>query len=204
VRHRLLRLTRSRRTQEGRSIQTTGQGLTLPRALAALAEARVQAETDHETLVAAFTAAVERLDAADRAYRVAIEAALPAEKSHSLLEAMAAYRNGVAEVRERTRTVTNYGDYDPLDTYVPSIPASHAHAVRAANEADIARAEVAHRRAQINAHVAESLDKAEIERLIEAKRVRNAAFDRAIRAAVPSGTSDHVATNLLLLADGWY
>lgn len=176
----------------------------LPRALAALAEARVQTETDRETLVAAFTAAVERLDAADRAYRVAIEAALPAEKAHALLAAMTAYRNGVAEVRERTRGITNYGDYDPLDTYVPSIPASHAHAVRAANEADLARAEVAHRRAQVNAHVAESLDKAEIERLIEAKRVRNAAFDRAIREAVPSGTSDQVATNLLLLADGWY
>ncbi len=129
---------------------------------------------------------------------------MPAEKSHALLEAMTAFRNGVAELRERTRGVTNYGDYDPLDTYVPAIAASHAHAVRAANEADLARAEVTHRRQQINAHVAESLDKAEIERLIEAKRARNAAFDRAIRAAVPSGTSDQVATQLLLLADGWY
>jgi hypothetical protein len=52
--------------------------------------------------------------------------------------------------------------------------------------------------------VAESLDKIEIERLIEAKRLRNAAFDRAIRAAMPGGTSDQLATNLLLLADGWY
>ncbi len=117
---------------------------------------------------------------------------------------MTAYRNGVAEVRERTRVVTNYGDYDPLDTYIPSIPASHAHATRAANEADVARAEVAHRRAQINAHVVESLDKQEIERLIEAKRVRNAAFDRAVREAMPAGTSDQLATHLLMLADGWY
>lgn len=169
-----------------------------------MAQARAAADTDHDTLVAAFTTAVERLDAADRAYRVAIEAALPAATSHALLESMAAFRDGVVELRERTRARTNYGDYDPLDTYVPSIPASHAHAVRAANEADIARAEIAHRRAQINAHIAESLDKREIERLIEAKRVRNAAFDRAIRAAVPSDTSDQIATQLLLLADGWY
>ena len=157
-----------------------------------------------EALVANFTVAIEALDAADRAYRLAIEAALPAEKSHALLEAMTAFRNGVAEVRERTRGITAYGDFDPLDTYVPSIPASHAHAVRAANEADLARNEVAHRRAQVNAHVVASLDRAEIERLIEAKRVRNAAFDRAIRSAVPAGTSDQLATQLLLLADGWY
>jgi hypothetical protein len=147
---------------------------------------------------------VERLDAADRAYRLAIEAALPPAKAHALLEAMTAFRNGVSEVRERTRMATNYGEFDPLDTYVPSIPASHAHAVRAANEADIARAEIAHRKAQVNAFVAESLDRTEIERLIEAKRVRNAAFDRAIRAAMPAGTGDQLATNLLLLADGWY
>ena len=154
--------------------------------------------------MAAFAAAVERLDSADHAYRLAIESALAPETSHALLDAMTAFRNGVADVRERTRRTTNYGDYDPLDTYIPSIPASHAHATRAANEADIARAEVAQRRAQINAHVAESLEKHEIERLIEAKRVRNAAFDRAIRAAMPAGTSDQLATNLLLLAEGWY
>ena len=117
---------------------------------------------------------------------------------------MAAFRNGVAEVRKRTRALTAYGDFDPLDTYVPSIPASHADAVRAANEADLARTEVAHRRAQVNAHVAGLLDRAEIERLIAAKRVRNAAFDRAIRDAMPLGASDQLATNLLFLADGWY
>ena len=176
----------------------------LARALAACATARAALDLDQESLAANFTAAVAHLDAADHAYRLAIQTALPAEKAHALLEAMTAFRNGVAEVRERTRAVTNYGDFDPLDTYVPSIPASHAHAVRAANEADLARTDVAHRRAQVNAHVAESLEKIEIERLIEAKRVRNAAFDRAIRNAMPAGTSDQLATNLLLLADGWY
>jgi hypothetical protein len=40
--------------------------------------------------------------------------------------------------------------------------------------------------------------------LIEAKRVRNAAFDRAVRDVVPPGTTDQLATNLMLLADGWY
>jgi hypothetical protein len=176
----------------------------LARALAACAAARAASDLDRESLIPAFTAAVVRLDDADHAYRAAIEAALPADKAHTLLEAMTAFRNGVAEVRERARAATAYGDFDPLDTYVPSIPASHAHAVRAANEADLARNDVAHRRAQVNAYVAESLDRAQIERLIEAKRVRNAAFDRAIRAAMPPGTSDQLATNLLLLADGWY
>jgi len=110
----------------------------------------------------------------------------------------------VAAVRERTRVTTGYGDFDPLDTYVPSIPASHAHAVRAANTADIARGEVAQMRAQANARIGELLERDDIVRLTEAKRTRNAAFDRAIRDAVPAGTSDQIATHLMLLADGWY
>jgi hypothetical protein len=117
---------------------------------------------------------------------------------------MAAFRAEVAQLRERTRATTEYGDFDPLDTYVPSIPASHAHAVRAANAADLARGEVARLRAQANGHIGELLERDDIERLTEAKRARNAAFDRAVREAMPAGTSDQIATHMMLLADGWY
>jgi hypothetical protein len=143
------------------------------------------------------------MDAADRDYRAAIEAALPPATAQLILNAMAAFRSDVAALRERTRATTAYGDFDPLDTYVPSIPASHAHAVRAANTADLARSEVAQLRAQANARIGELLERDQIERLTAAKRARNAAFDRAVRDAVP-GSSDGLATHLMLLADGWY
>jgi hypothetical protein len=175
----------------------------LVRALSAYAAARAPIELD-DTLVANLTDAVRRMDEADRAYRAVITAQLPAAKSAALLQAMARFRADVAQLREQTRVTTEYGDFDPLDTYVPSIPASHAHAVRAANTADLARGAVARLRAQANAAIGELLDRNEIERLTEAKRTRNAAFDRAIRGGLPAGTSDQVATHLMLLADGWY
>ena len=173
------------------------------RALAACASARAPIDVD-DGFLTVLTNAVRQMDEADRAYRAAIEAQLPAPKASSLLQAMARFRAGVAAVRERTRVATGYGDFDPLDTYVPAIAASHAHAVRAANAADVARNEVAQLRAQANAGIGELLDRDEIVHLTEAKRARNAAFDKAIRSAVPAGTSDGVATHLMLLADGWY
>jgi hypothetical protein len=173
------------------------------RALAACASARAPIDLD-DAFFAKLMAAVQQMDAADRAYRAAIEAQLPPAKAQPLLRTMAAFRADVAQLRERTRVTTEYGDFDPLDTYVPSIPASHAHAVRAANTADLARNEVAQMRTQANARIGELLERDDIVRLTEAKRVRNAAFDRAIRDAVPAGTSDQIATHLMLLADGWY
>jgi hypothetical protein len=174
----------------------------LVRALAACACARAPIELD-DALIASLTSAVAAMDAADRAYRAAIEARLAAPKATALLQTMAAFRRDVAALRERTRATTTYGDFDPLDTHVPAIAASHAHAVRAANTADIARTEVAQMRAQANARIGALLDREDIDRLTEAKRARNAAFDRAVRAAVP-GASDQIATHLMLLADGWY
>jgi hypothetical protein len=67
-------------------------------------------------LLANLTEAVRRMDAADRAYRAAIEAQLPAAKATSLLQAMALFRSNVAQLRELTRVTTVYGDFDPLDT----------------------------------------------------------------------------------------
>ena len=173
------------------------------RALAAFAAARAPVDLD-DALLTNLSDAVRGMDEADRAYRAAIEALLPAAKATPLLQAMAAFRADVAQLREQTRVTTEYGDFDPLDTYVPSIPASHAHAVRAANTADLARGEVARLRAQANARIGELLERGEIERLTEAKRTRNAAFDRAIRRGMPAATSDQIATHLMLLADGWY
>jgi hypothetical protein len=175
----------------------------LVRALAAYATARAPIAFDDE-LLAQLTRAVQQMDAADRAYRATIESRLPPAKATSLLQAMARFRADVAALRERARTTTEYGDFDPLDTYVPSIEASHAHAVRAANSADLARNEVARLRAQANARIGELLERDEIEHLTEAKRARNAAFDRAVREALPPESGDRLATHLMLLADGWY
>lgn len=172
------------------------------RALAAYATARAPIDLDDD-LIAQLTHAVRQMDAADRAYRAAIESRLPPAKATPLLQAMARFRGDVAALREQTRATTEYGDFDPLDTYVPSIEASHAHAVRAANSADLARSEVARLRAQANARIGELLERDEIDHLTEAKRARNAAFDRAVRDALP-GASDKIATHLMLLSDGWY
>jgi hypothetical protein len=173
------------------------------RALAAYATARAPIELDAD-LFAKLTGAVRQMDAADRAYRAAIETHLPPTKATSLLQAMALFRADVAALRERTRATTEYGDFDPLDTYVPAIDASHAHAVRAANTADLARSEVARLRAQANTRIGELLERDEIDHLTEAKRARNAAFDRAVREALPPAAGDKLATHLMLLADGWY
>jgi hypothetical protein len=173
------------------------------RALAAFASARAAVDLD-DALLANLSEAVRRMDEADRAYRASIEAQLPRAKATTLLQTMALFRSDVAQLREQTRVTTEYGDFDPLDTYVPSIPASHAHAVRAANTADLARSEVVRLRAQANTRIGELLERDEIERLTEAKRARNAAFDRAIRGGMPAETSDQIATHLMLLADGWY
>ena len=173
------------------------------RALAACASARAPIEPE-PAFLGALTEAVRQMDAADRAYRGAIEAQLPPAKATPLLQTMAQFRNAVAAVREQAREATGYGDFDPLDTHVPAIEASHAHAVRAANTADLARGEVDRLRTQANARIGELLDRDEIERLTQAKRARNAAFDRAIRTALPPETSDQLATHLMLLADRWY
>ena len=176
----------------------------LSRALAALAHAHGTVEASIEALSDGFSAAVERMDEADRTYRAEIERILPQPKAHELLAAMAAFRASVAELRERARAATGYGEFDPLDTYAPALPGSHAQSVRSASIADQARGEVARMRAEVNGHLGALLDKIEIDHLTEAKRARNAAFDRAIRDVAPTGASDRLATHLMLLADGWY
>jgi hypothetical protein len=152
----------------------------------------------------AFEPVVAELDAADAAYRAAIGAILPTAKAHAVLEALTSFRARAAEVRAEVRRAFDFGDFDPLDTYAPDMPGSHGESVRRSSSTDGGRAEVAALRSRLNAQLAELLERAEIERLIAAKGVRNAAFDRSVRAALPPSAGDKLATQLLLLVDGWY
>jgi hypothetical protein len=121
-----------------------------------------------------------------------------------VLEALTAFRSTTAQIRARVRSAFDHGDFDPLDTYAPDMPGSHGESVRRASVTDAARGEVAALRASLNEAIAALLERDEIVRLIAAKRVRNAAFDRSVRAALPAAAGDKLATQLLLLVDGWY
>jgi hypothetical protein len=175
----------------------------LARALAALTQARTSLD-DRARLLAAYTRAVNAMDDADRAYQSAAERIVPGARGRDLLAATNAFRAQVAGVREQVRMRVPYGDFDPLDTYVPSFPGTHADAVRAANIGDGARDEVAHLRRDVNARIAGSLSPQETEALLEAKRARNAAFEAAIREAAPAEVSDRLVLQLAELAQGWY
>ena len=175
----------------------------LARALTALVDARSSA-ADSGDVLERLSEAVRAMDAADRDYRAAIGTILPGAAARALLEAMDSFRARAAQIREQVRAAAPFGDFDPLDTYVPAFGGTHADAVRAANVADRARDEVARVRSEANARMGALLDAGQTERLIAAKRTRNAAFDRAIRAAVPPGVGDRLATQLVQLAEGWY
>jgi len=184
--------------------QTSKMTPLLAQALVALTVAQAPEAASAEALRVAFDAAIVRMDDADRAYVAAIERILPPAKAAEMVAAMTAFRDDVYALRARTRAETGYGDFDPLDTYVPSLAVSHGQSVRIANAADLARGHVAVLRAKVNASIGALLEREEIDRLTEAKRQRNAAFDAAIRAAVPRGTSDRLGTLLLVLAESWY
>jgi hypothetical protein len=121
-----------------------------------------------------------------------------------VLAALTSFRARAQEIRADVRRTIAFGDFDPLDTYAPDMPGSHGESVRRASITDGARGEVAALRSRLNEELAGLLDRAEIERLITAKQARNAAFDRSVRAALPASAGDKLATQLLLLVDGWY
>jgi hypothetical protein len=176
----------------------------LARALAARTAAQLPTEWNREECVAAFAAVVAELDAADDAYQAAIGAHLSASKAQATLAALADFRLRVGDIRARVRSAVDYGDFDPLDTYVPTPRGSHGDAVRAASATDAARGEVAYMRARVNEQIGALLEREDIEQLTTAKRARNAAFDRSLRAALPARVTDKLATQLLLLVDAWY
>jgi hypothetical protein len=174
------------------------------RALTALARLHLPPESNPWSGVAAFITAVAELDAADDAYRTTIGACLPAAKAQTVLAALTEFRSGAAQIRARVRLAVDYGDFDPLDAFAPPLHGSHADSVRRASLTDAARGEVAGLRARVNEEIGALLERAEIEALLTAKRSRNAAFDRILRSALPASAGDKLATQLLLVVDGWY
>jgi hypothetical protein len=177
----------------------------LPQSLVALLYARMPLdEGQRRHFVRRAERAVRDFEKADRNYQKAIKRTLSREHAHEMLAAMETFRRNVTGIREQARQVAAFGDFDPLDTFVPSFPGTHADAVRAANVGDQARQAVADARAHVNAHVADMLSSDQLERLLEAKRQRGAAFERAIRNAFPKETGPQLLSQLVMLADGWY
>ena len=176
----------------------------LARALAALVDARTATGLQRDALAERFEHAVRKLDDADREYRTAMEGTLSPQHARELLAAMQSFRRDVAQVREQARATAPYGDFDPLDTYVPPFGGTHADAVRAANVGDRARQAVADARARANTQIASMLSPQELERLIDAKERRADAFEEAIREAAPREVTGHLLVQLVMLAEGWY
>ncbi len=193
-------------------------------ALAAATSAWLRLEEHAAELGERFVPAVAALDAADRDYRGAVEAALPPESARATLAAMAAFRERVHAIRAQARREIgdlyqrfgrSYGEFDPLDPYLPSTAGlSHADGTRVASLADGARSEVAVLRARVNQAVVTGLRPPEVEALVAAKRRRGEVFEavlgRALATAVaPYATLDaaeldKTRAQLLRLADGWY
>ncbi|GAC1541293.1 MAG: hypothetical protein NVS2B17_18510 [Candidatus Velthaea sp.] len=172
------------------------------------------------TIDEAMLPAVAALDAADREYRAAIEKILPPEGARTVLDTMAAYRSAAMSVRDKVRGELEalyagggrtYGDFDPLDTFVPS-PAglSHLDGVRAADLADRGKAQISALRAEANRRIAgvAGPSASATVAIIEAKRKRNTSFAGAIHAAVVplagGGPVGQLVEGITTLADGWY
>ena len=186
-------------------------------ALGAAAASRLRLDARAPPLSEAFVPAVGAMDAADRAYRRAIERTLSAEAAGAMLTAMATFRSDVHAIRERTRSEIDqlyrrsggsYGWFDPLDAAMPfATGLNHVDGMRAATIADTGRAEVAALRARVNDAVSSRLIPEQIDALMTAKRERRAAFERAIAGALATATDaapDAAVDHLAQLADGWY
>jgi len=176
----------------------------LARALVALLYARMPIAEEPEKVLSRTDRAVRDLEKADRAYQKTIERTLPRTQAREMLAAMEAFRRDVVAIRNSARDSAPYGDFDPLDTYVPSFGGSHADATRAANVGDRARQMVDDARAHVNAHIVEKLGPGELERLLDAKRRRGAEFERIIAKAMPRDVGTPMIAQLAQVADGWF
>jgi len=176
----------------------------LARALVALLYARIPVGEDPQNLLGRADRAVHELAKADRAYQKTIERTLPRTRARELLAAMESFRRDVVAIRNQARNAAPYGDFDPLDTYVPSFGGSHAEATRAANVGDRARQMVEDARAHVNARIVANLSAGELERLLDAKRKRGAEFERIITKAMPRDVDPPVIAQLVQVADGWF
>jgi hypothetical protein len=172
--------------------------------MVALLFARAPLDDDPRKVLSRADRAVKDLAKADRAYQKTIQRTLPKQRALEMLAAMESFRRDVVLIRNQARNSAPYGDFDPLDTFIPSFGGSHADAVRAANVGDQARQMVEEARAHANSHILPTLGPDELERLREAKRKRVAEFERIIQKAMPSAVSGPVITQLAQLADGWF
>lgn len=184
----------------------------LARALGARLRSLIQVSGLPDDIDRALIPVVSTLDAADRRYRAAIEAALPPANAREVLGTMSAFRHAVLGIRERAATEAKaaFGAFDPLDTYVPPPHGlSHADGVRAAGVADRARAEVTALRVQANERIRDHIG-ANPEALLAARRERNRLFNGAIHAAILAvadtsvSTLDPIVEPLATLAEAWY
>ncbi|MGA3038749.1 MAG: hypothetical protein ABSE64_14855 [Vulcanimicrobiaceae bacterium] len=176
----------------------------LARALVALLYARLPIAEDPAKVLSRADRAVRDLEKADRAYQKAIERTLPRTLAREMLTMIESFRRDVVVVRNQARNSAPYGDFDPLDTYVPSFGGSHAEATRAANVGDRAREMVEDARSHVNAHILEKLGPSELERLRDAKRKRSAEFERILAKAMPRDVGTPMIAQLAQVADGWF
>lgn len=176
----------------------------LARALVALLFARTEVDEEPRKVLARTDRAVRDLEKADRTYRKTIERTLPRQRALEMLAAIESFRRDVVAIRNQARNSASYGDFDPLDTFIPPFGGTHADAVRAANIGDQARQTVEDARAHVNSHILPTLGPSELERLREAKRKRIAEFERILKNALPRAVSPPVIAQLAQLADGWF
>lgn len=193
--------------------------------LASAASARLALAGDAPArLRTAFTEAVAEMDAADREYRNAVERTLPRGPAHTLLSAMASFRETAHQVREAAiremREIYRRYDrpWDWLDPLDPSMTLphglSHADATRLAAIGDRARSQADASRSQANASIADALTGEQTAVLREARVRRRDAFERILSAALERALPPELsasapemsktAERLAQLADGWY
>lgn len=169
----------------------------------------------------AFTDAVAAMDNADRAYRGTIESTLPHELAHTMLSAMASFREcahqvreaAMHEIREIYRRNNRPWDWlDPLDPS-PVLPhgLSHVDGTRVATIGDRARSQVDDLRAQTNESVLKQLSGDQIEAIRAAKIQRRERFEELARNALALSAEPlddaqlrKTAEHLAAVADGWY
>ncbi|TAM75677.1 hypothetical protein EPN44_07860 [bacterium] len=193
-------------------------------ALGAATSSLLYLEEHEAELRDGFIPAVAAMDRADRAYRGAIEEALPPEPAGAMLSMMAAFRERVHEIREQTRNAIGdiyrrydrcYGRFDPLDPLAPPAEGfTPADATRVATIGGSAREKVDALRAHMSEAIAKRLLPSQIDALIVAKRRRRDAFVTELKQALEGALSAHptvtaaeidkAARQLTQLAEGWY
>lgn len=169
-----------------------------------------------------FSACVAALDEADRRYGESFGQQLPATAARQLLALMSEFRRQTQTIRTRThaeleqlyaRSGRHWGDFDPLDVFVPTPEGlAHVDGMRAADIGDRARAEVRMLRGEANRQTVVLFGNRPTHEIIAAKQIRNADFRTALSDAlaiseavgIPGETREKLIDALCALVDGWY